>query len=268
MRNRNWTITNHDMKWLPDTAIKNAKGVKYAVFGKEIGKETEKEHWQGYVEFNEGISLKTVKERLNIPTAHLESRKGTAQQASDYCKKDGQFIEIGKLSQQGKRNDLNDIFNSIKEGKSLKDVANENPSQWAYHRKAMADFKQLNEEVRNWETEVILLWGKSGSGKTREAIEAGATMLEIIGDFINGYDGEDIVVFDDIEPWTFKRYQFLKLFDRYPYKINIKGGTRNWKPKKVYLTTNNKPDEILTDKAMRRRVTEIRNICTEVVTQK
>lgn len=34
------------------------------------------------------------------------------------------------------------------------------------------------------------------------------------------------------------RDEFLLITDRYPHKINVKGGWRNWKPRKIYITTN------------------------------
>lgn len=200
----------------------------------------------------------------------MEKRRGTAKEASDYCKKDGDYFEKGEITEQGKRSDLATIFGEIDNGRSVREISREYPTQWAYHRKAMNEYKEMWEEVRDWKTQVILLWGPTGTGKTRRAIENGATQIEVQGDFINGYNGEDIVVFDDISPWTFRREQFLKLFDRYAYRINIKGGDRNWKPKKVYLTTNYKPEEILLCEAMKRRVDEIILVenYTEETTQK
>lgn len=65
-------------------------------------------HIQGYFEFSHRVRLRSAKEALHMPLAHFEVRVGTAIQASNYCKKDGQFLEQGSISKpkQGSRSDL------------------------------------------------------------------------------------------------------------------------------------------------------------------
>lgn len=63
---------------------------KYLVIGKEVGEEGTP-HLQGYIEFKTPkrfSTLKNINQRI-----HWEERRGTAKQASEYCKKEGNFIE-------------------------------------------------------------------------------------------------------------------------------------------------------------------------------
>lgn len=114
MRNMFITLNN----WTEEEYVKlsGMKGVKYYVIGKECG-EQGTPHLQGYFEFTGGKRLSTIKKLL--PRIHIEKRKGTPKQASDYCKKEGNYVEFGELSKQGERNDLNEIKDSIINGKTV-----------------------------------------------------------------------------------------------------------------------------------------------------
>jgi len=64
----------------------------YNIFGYERGDEGTP-HLQGYVQFAQAKTLTAVKKVM--PRAHLEPRKGTVDQAVEYCKKEGDFEEFG-----------------------------------------------------------------------------------------------------------------------------------------------------------------------------
>jgi len=64
------------------------------VVGNEVGENGTK-HLQGFVVYQTRTRFATVKSQL--PRAHIEKMAGTPIQASDYCKKDGNFEEFGTL---------------------------------------------------------------------------------------------------------------------------------------------------------------------------
>lgn len=75
----------------------------YGVVGKEVG-EQGTPHLQIHAEFKSEKSLRVLKK---VHTGiHWEMRKGSIDQAADYCKKDGDFVEIGTRGEQGKRTDI------------------------------------------------------------------------------------------------------------------------------------------------------------------
>lgn len=111
---RKWCFTLNNPT--PDDILQvNAMTHKYLVYGKEVG-ESGTPHLQGYIELAKASRLAAMKKLL--PTAHWENAKGTPEQASAYCKKDGDFYEDGELSKsrQGKRSDLEDLRDAINEG--------------------------------------------------------------------------------------------------------------------------------------------------------
>lgn len=89
--------------------------IVYHVFGREQG-ESGTPHLQGFILFSQEFRLTQV--RNLIPRAHWEKRRGTLQQASEYCKKDGDFDEFGTLpasATQGRRSDWDRLREHIEE---------------------------------------------------------------------------------------------------------------------------------------------------------
>ena len=87
--------------------------VKYGVIGYETG-ESGTPHIQGFVIFKSRKALSTAKSLLGN-RSHLEPARGTSEQASTYCKKDGDFVEHGVIDQSGKRNDWEALRDYIKQ---------------------------------------------------------------------------------------------------------------------------------------------------------
>ena len=88
--------------------------MKYLVFGREVG-ESGTRHLQGYVVFEKPKRFNEALKCFEDGT-HIEPTKGTALQASTYCKKDGDFEEFGNHPQQGKRTDLDSMRDAILNG--------------------------------------------------------------------------------------------------------------------------------------------------------
>jgi len=100
---KNWcfTINNYsidDIQRLEDV-IDQTNLVNYMVYGKEVG-EQGTPHLQCYVQFSVRKRFRQVKNLLG-PKAHIEHARGSAFEASMYCKKDEDFTEYGRLSNSG-----------------------------------------------------------------------------------------------------------------------------------------------------------------------
>jgi len=146
--------------------------------------------------------------------------------------------------QQGKRTDLDEIKELLDEGASSNDIADTHFNKWVVYRRSFTAYKAMKQAKRSWKTNVQVLYGKTGTGKSRFAQDqVGDRRMWSPGDYkwFDGYDGQEVVIIDDYRG-EYDLPMFLNLFDRYPMQVPVKGGFVNWCPKKVYITSNVDPD--------------------------
>ena len=103
-----------------------AGNIDYGIFQLERGGLDGRLHYQGYIEISTKTSMGKVKKLFDINFIHLEIRRGTQQQARDYCQKhdtrvDGPW-EYGTPHKAGKRNDIEEMYDDIEEGFTLKEI--------------------------------------------------------------------------------------------------------------------------------------------------
>lgn len=236
-----FTVNNPTDKDLED--IKRlAETASYTIVGLEKGKEGTT-HYQGFVYTANQIHFTAIKKKL--PRAHIEVCKGTINQNINYCKKEGNVIlEMGEAPSQGKRSDLDEARDILKRTNKMRDVVKEVSSYQAV--KCAEVYLKYHEEPRKWKPEVRWYHGSTGSGKTRTAREwLGSdcyTALDTIK-WWEGYDAHENVLIDDFRKDFCKFHQLLKLLDRYEYKIETKGGSRQFVAKRIAITSPYPPDE-------------------------
>lgn len=190
------------------------KTVRYAVYQKEEG-ENGTPHFQGYVEFTRPTRLGALKKIL--PQAHWEPRRGTREEARNYCmkedsRKDGPW-EYGQFeTSQGKRNDLEEVQEKIKSGATMKRIADEHFGSWCRYNKAFKTYKemcvtdtpQFKLEDFNGPTldlrKPCILNGGTGLGKTQfaKAHFKNPLLVSHIDDLQTLDEDHDGIVFDDI----------------------------------------------------------------------
>lgn len=238
----------------------------YVVVGEERCPKTGRMHYQGYFEYKNARYFHSLKSQLGFHV-HLEPRRQTAEQAANYCKKDGKFHERGVMSKpQGARTDLANVKDMIEEGKSLEEIIDEHPSY------QVAKFTQLilpyKEPKRTWMPVTKWFHGVSGSGKTWAAFTEHPDLRIYVQDdtaqWWDGYDGHEVVIIDDFRQDFCKFSRLLKLLDRYPCRVQCKGGSRQFRPKYIYITSPEHPSFYFTDvderkDQLNRRIAEVRH---------
>lgn len=240
-----FTINNYtadDEQRLRDLAT--TESVVHLIFGRETGAQGTP-HLQGFVSFATRVSFGPVKAKIG-QTAHVERAVGTPQQASTYCKKDEDFEEFGVVpGGAGQRTDLIIIRDKLKSGESLTNIADEHFGTYLRFERSIKSLRSLWTEPRTWETINTVYYGATGVGKTRKVytIEANLENLYVHpgGPWFDGYDSQEAVLFDDFGGHEFKLTYLLKLLDRYPMRVPVKGSFVQWVPKRIYMTSNIEP---------------------------
>jgi len=240
MTSRNYCFTSYCL--LEVQELKNI--AKYMIFGVETCPSTGKIHYQGYIDLTSPMRIAALKK--HAPTTHFEKRKGTWIQAVTYCKKEELYYEFGTPSKgPGERTDLNKMKEDLKTAKKMKEIADENFGAYLRYNRGMEKFRALWEEPRKERTELEIYWGKPGTGKSKRAHEENPEAYWLPKPnggsvFFDGYDGQETVIIDDFYGWL-PFDLLLRMADRYPLRVNTKGGSVNFNPKKIIITSNKCP---------------------------
>lgn len=114
--------------------LAESEHVTYLIYGKETG-ESGTPHLQGYVVFDTEKRLNQAKALLGT-RYHLEVSRGTPAQASEYCKKEGDFNEYGTLPGEPSRNNKQGKWDALVSWiDELSDAGEPPPSEADLYRK-------------------------------------------------------------------------------------------------------------------------------------
>lgn len=127
---------------------------RYLIYGREHGEKTHKLHYQGYVEFKKPIRIAQAQRVLGLQKQHFEPRKGSRDQAREYCMKEEDYEEFGTWDlKPGKRTDLDTVKDLISQGKGVRHVIEETHSYQAI-KYAETCMRYIGKK-RFWNTKLI-----------------------------------------------------------------------------------------------------------------
>ena len=247
-------------------AVEYKELVAYAIFQQEKCPSTERLHWQMYIEFFNPQDITFVKTRVFQDTGvHVEIRLRAREDARNYCRKErtraegrqedvGPF-ELGVWRDQGNGQKMAQIREALADGLTPVDLAVEEPGivlrqrvnlEW-YH----GQMQQRGAMNENRDVTVRLFIGKTGTGKTwlaqQEAMHytkgdrSQVFILDSCGKqdaiWFDGYGYGPVLIVDDYDSWIQVAF-LLRLLDKYPCRLPVKGSVKWAKYTEVWITSN------------------------------
>jgi hypothetical protein len=247
MASRHWCFTLNNPK--DQLNFEDVKWCKYAIWQKESAPDTGTEHYQGYVEFSKPVRMSAL--RTALPGAHYEVRRGSREQAREYCRKpdriDGPW-EFGTWSEvgQGKRSDLEAAITTLGRRNRPLDVAEDQPAVFVKFHRGLYELARVRfRPRRRVDLKVYCIWGTSGAGKSRYVWDMWGTEVYPLASqrplWFDGYSGEKVLLIDEFQgvgEEGISRQNMLRILDIYPYMAPVKGGHVWAQWEKVYILSN------------------------------
>lgn len=214
----------------------------YICVGQEVGN-TGTPHLQGYAEFK--IKHRGTWYKVRMPNAHIERRKGTAMQAAEYCQKaDKNFIEWGTISDPnpGKRSDLEQAIEILRTS-GMTAVADEVPTVAVrYYRGLQYVQNTWRDSEPRIDPEVTVFWGQTGTGKTYLAHKRSPNaFFSWSNQWYDGYDGVSDIIIDEYNG-EIQLGRLLRMLDRQKLMVPTKGGSINFNPRRIFITSHFHPE--------------------------
>ena len=97
--------------------------------------------------------------------------------------------------------------------------------------------------IRSFKTEVTVIWGETGVGKSKWAFDkfgGEAYWKPPNSKWWDGYEGQSVAIIDEFYGWL-SWTEILRLCDRYPCQVETKGGSVQFVSKTLVFLSNLHP---------------------------
>lgn len=123
------------------------------------------------------------------------------------------------------------------------EIANKDFPLFCKYYKSFTYYRLLRSTPRSEPPNVFVYQGPTGTGKSKTASQLFPNAYwKTRGNWWDGYMDHESVIIDEFYGWL-PFDLLLRLCDRYPLQVEIKGGTVNFNAKNIIFTTNAIPDK-------------------------
>lgn len=214
---------------------------KYVRFGHETCPTTGRPHLQGWLQWSSPRQVADFWSAFGHP--HVERRRGKVVDNQRYTAKEGDWEEYGEPPKQGNRTDWRQAVDQVRARLPLVDVIDAQPHLLPTIRALERLATLTRQPPKDRDVRVLYIQGPAGCGKTRAIHQAyPEAYWKPEGEWWDGYEGQSVVVLDDY--YSDIRYQqLLRVLDRYPLRLPVKGGFVPAEYTTVLITSNANLDE-------------------------
>ncbi|ASH99040.1 putative replication-associated protein [Human fecal virus Jorvi3] len=240
---------NNPETYLPDFRthdLSQYTNIRYCIYQLEEGTTP---HLQGYLQLSRIQKIINIQKQEFFKHCSFRQANGTPEQNIVYCsKKDETYREgpwiYGTIKQQGKRNDLENMAEDILVNKKTRlEIAKEYPANFMRYPRGINALFDLAIPKRDFKTEVIYIYGSTGTGKSKYAHQFDKNAYTKSFDkWWDQYNGQDTVIMDDYHG-ELSFNQLLALTDRYECRIEYKGSSLQFNSKYLFIISTRLPDD-------------------------
>lgn len=240
MTSRYWVFTlnnytDDDEKRLLDAHPAFLRGFQY---GRELGSQENTPHLQGVLCTVQPVRLAGLRRRFGN-RFHWERCRSVGASLR-YTAKDGDVVSIGEIgnSKQGTRTDIQEAVDCLVLHRDLNRVKREFPTVYVKYPRGLSSL--LTVEARTAKPKVVWIYGPTGVGKTRYVVKHFGDNLWISSgslQWFDGYFGQETALLDDFRGSDCSLHFLLRVLDRYPLRVPVKGGFVQWAPCRIFITS-------------------------------
>lgn len=239
---------------------RNIPNVVYCIAQQERGEQGERDHYQAYFCFERSKRLDSAIGLFHRywPTCHVERRRGSHQEAKAYCRKENTRVagpyELGDDSAiadvPGSSGGLKRLAEAAVEGKSDRALAELDMMTYCNHFQKLRALRQAILKPTFRDVHVTWIYGLPGAGKTQYVWESTGPDAFILAPvngkvWFDGYNDEDTIIMDNLTANTIPWNYLMSILDKYPLRVEIKGGTVIARWTKIYVTSVAHPMELV-----------------------
>lgn len=245
MSYRTWCFTLNNYTPSDESALQSlfeSGFLRFCLYGRETG-ESGTPHLQGVLTCDRPIRRRALSSRL--PRCHLEACR-SRDASIEYCSKGGDVVRHGTVrSGQGKRTDLEEAIATFNDS-GLDAVRALHPAVYVKYPSGFNSLRVDAPRDPSHPPEVTWIYGPTGIGKTRYVVDRESD-LWISGGTLRWWDGyvcQSAVLFDDFRGDFCTFHWLLRLLDRYPVRVEVKGGSREFNSSRIYITCPFHPRDV------------------------
>lgn len=228
----------------------------YWIYGKELAPTTNTPHLQCYIHLG-GVRKTRPQMSALFKRASFRTCERAPIHNINYCKEDGDFVEFGQppAAQGDKGGEVTaEKYRLAKEQAECGKLDDISPDLYIKHYNTL---KQIKNDARNRKVPGDLSWegpldcpntwiyGPTGTGKSRRAREMHPMhYLKMHNKWWENYEGEDVVLIDDLGKNEISAGYLKTWGDRYGFRSEVKRDSIVLRPKHIVVTSNYHPKDL------------------------